>query len=141
MKITYVTPIKGELTDEEFEILKKYDEQIRTASESNFAKDIQTKDIDTIADIYSRLIGQQYKYNKNCSKCRLKLLQKISTYYLNKLNNGTERKEDNGPYREERKTESLLQEQWISGQSTEDQRNSKGTGKRKNKNPDSELVS
>lgn len=69
------------LTKEEFEYLKKFETQINTATKSDYMRGIQKADVEKIREIYSRLIGQNYVMNSSCSRCILKLIKLISSYY------------------------------------------------------------
>ena len=69
------------LTKEEFDYLKKFETQINTATKSDYMRGIQKADVEKIGKIYSRLIGQTYTFNSSCSRCILKLIKLISSYY------------------------------------------------------------
>lgn len=69
------------LTKEEFEYLQKFETQINTATKSDYMRGIQKADVEKIGKIYSRLIGQTYTFNSSCSRCILKLIKLISSYY------------------------------------------------------------
>ena len=69
------------LTKEEFEYLQKFETQINTATKSDYMRGIQKADVERIREIYSRLIGQKYVLNSSCSRCILKLIKSISSYY------------------------------------------------------------
>lgn len=67
---------------EDFEYLKQFEDRFLTATKSNYARSIQSKDVEKIRAIYSDINGQPYRMNSNCSACVLKLLQKVSPYYF-----------------------------------------------------------
>ena len=46
-----------------------------------YMRGIQKADVEKIGKIYSRLIGQTYTFNSSCSRCILKLIKLISSYY------------------------------------------------------------
>lgn len=75
--------METKLTKEEFEYLQKFETQINTATKSDYMRGIQKKDVERIREIYSRLIGQNYVMNSSCSRCILKLIKLISSYYYN----------------------------------------------------------
>lgn len=107
------------MTKEEFEYLSQFDDRFNTATKANYARAVQSKDVEKIRDIYSRLIGQPYKMNTNCSTCVLKLLQKLSKYYF-------EHGEKNS-----RETQESETEHNDVGQGNQEEGNSKKAGKRK----------
>lgn len=80
------------LTKEEFEYLKKFETQINTATKSDYMRGIQKADVEKIRGIYSRLIGQNYVMNSSCSRCILKLIKLISSYYYDGRENWEKRK-------------------------------------------------
>lgn len=69
------------LTKEEYEYLQKFEKQINTATKSDYMRGIQKADVEKIGNIYSRLIGHNYVFNSGCSRCILKLIKSISSYY------------------------------------------------------------
>lgn len=70
------------MKQEDFEYLKQFEDRFNTALKANYARGIQSKDVEKIRNIYSEIIGQPYKMNTSCSSCILKLLQKVSPYYF-----------------------------------------------------------
>ena len=111
------------LTKEEFEYLQRFDTQINTATKSDYMRGIQKADVEKIGKIYSRLIGQTYTFNSSCSRCILKLIKSISSYYYEFKSKDT-RKEAS------RKTDQNEGNRDAYRQGEESQGDSKETGKR-----------
>jgi hypothetical protein len=108
------------LTKDEYEYLKQFEDRFITATKSNYSRAIQSTDLKKITDIYSRLIGQTYRNNSNCSTCVLKLLQRLSKYYF-----------EYGTEENSRKAQKDETEYNDVRQGTEEEGNSKKAGKGK----------
>ncbi len=66
---------------EDYDYLKQFDNQINTATKSNYMRSIPIDCLTKIKEIYERLIGAKYETNLYCSVCVLKLIKLISKYY------------------------------------------------------------
>lgn len=71
-----------QLTDNELDILKKYEDRFRTAVFSEYARNIISTDLDRLLDIYNRVKGIKYKLNKSCSSCQLTFLKLIGRWWF-----------------------------------------------------------
>lgn len=120
------------LTNEEYIYLQQFEEHMRTAINNNYMRNIQTADIIKIGEIYTRLIGQTYRFNKNCGSCRLTLMKKIGAVYFAF---STQTKEVN-----DGKTSDRTEEPAAYGQNAEVERNNEGDKQRKDKRTNRKLV-
>lgn len=114
------------MKQEDFEYLKQFEDRFITALKANYARGIQSKDVEKIRSIYSEIIGQPYKMNTSCSSCILKLLQKISPYYY-EFKNGQSSKKNSGETKKEEGNSG------TDRYGTEEKGNPEETGKRKRK--------
>lgn len=113
------------MKQEDFEYLQQFEDRFLTATKSNYARSIQSKDVEKIKAIYSDIIGQPYRMNSSCSACVLKLLQKVSPYYF-EFKNEKERRE-----KESRKTDQTEGNSSTDRYGTKKEGDSETVGKRK----------
>lgn len=70
------------ISDEDFAFLSNYEDAFRTATESNYIKQaIGTANALRMKNIYSKLVGFEYKATMSCGKCVLNLVKRLSKFY------------------------------------------------------------
>jgi len=67
-------------TDEQFKRLSQWDENFRTATNSQWSRGIGS-DADIIQEIWNEVTGKQGHVDKSCGACVLRLLQEVGTAY------------------------------------------------------------
>lgn len=70
------------LTDEQFELLKKYEAQFRTAVNAKWANNPGTAALNQIHNVMVQLTGRNVRLNTSCSTCVLRLLTDMGTIYF-----------------------------------------------------------
>lgn len=120
----------AKLTQEQFEFLQKFEDRLISAVTAKYAVNILTADLLKIKDIYESIIEKHYTFNKNCSACRLKLLQRVAPYYFE-----FKKEVENG------KTSNLCEEPTTDGSHPQETRDNEGDKQRKNKKSNRGMVS
>lgn len=69
------------LTKEEINILSKYESNFRTAINANYTRNIPTKELEQLAEIYKRVTGSNNKICLHCSTQILALVTKLGKLY------------------------------------------------------------
>lgn len=92
-----------ELTKEQYDYLKQFDNRFITATKSDYCRNVQKKDVIKIKEIYEYIIEQEYRVNPSCGTCILNLIRKVAPIYFgyeeSKINKD---KEDSGIIESER---------------------------------------
>lgn len=70
------------LTDEQFQTLSKYEEQLRTAVRSRWARFPGTSAMHVIHNIKTQVTGHASRLNTSCSSCVLRLLTEMGNIYF-----------------------------------------------------------
>ena len=70
------------LTDEQYRILSKYEEQFRTAIKSRWARFPGTAAMHVIHNIKTQVTGHASRLNTSCSSCVLRLLTEMGNIYF-----------------------------------------------------------
>lgn len=71
------------LTKAQYEALKPYEKDIKSAYKNSFLRMIGS-DFLKVAEIYADIFGQELtKSQKNCNTCRLNALKKLGELYIN----------------------------------------------------------
>lgn len=70
------------MTDKDFEYCQKYELNLTTAVESDYARNMLRVEYEELMDIYNRTTGENFRTNLTCSHCCLKLLKKIGRLYF-----------------------------------------------------------
>lgn len=68
------------MTKEDKELLAKIKVQLRTALESDYARNIGSADMEKLKALWERMTGQRYPYNGSCSSCQLRLLKMVARW-------------------------------------------------------------
>lgn len=71
------------LTKKQKAALAKYEQNLRTATQSNFTRAMSQTAVQEVKQVYEQLTGQPYRMNKNCSACVLDLLKRTARLYFN----------------------------------------------------------
>ena len=71
-----------ELTKEQYEILKKYERNLKTAVYSDYSRNMMTKDLKTILGIYDDVTEIPHSISFSCGSCQLGLLKRIGKIYF-----------------------------------------------------------
>lgn len=90
------------LTQEDIKILSKYENNFRTAINANYTRNIPTKELEVLAEIYNRVSGNTSKICLNCSTQVLALVTKLGKLYNETIT--TEVKETKANGRNKRKS-------------------------------------
>lgn len=69
-----------ELTKDDKELLAKIQDQLKTALESDYARNIGTVTMEKLKALWERITGQKYPYNGSCSSCQLRLLKRVAQW-------------------------------------------------------------
>lgn len=69
-----------ELTTEDKELLKALETQLKTALESDYARNIGTSKMNALTALYERITGVKYPYRGSCSSCQLRLLKRVAQW-------------------------------------------------------------
>ena len=72
-----------QLTENEIDILKKYEDRMRTAVYSDYARNIISTDLERLRLIYNKALSVDYKLNKTCASCQLTFLKKLGEWWFN----------------------------------------------------------
>jgi hypothetical protein len=84
------------MTIKQYSVLKEYETQMRTASQSNFVRALGTQSRQKLAVIYKEIFGRESGFIGGCGSCMLKNLRELAVPYFefqNKLKN-KKKKED-----------------------------------------------
>lgn len=83
------------LTDEQFQVLSKYETQFRTAVKSRWARFPGTAALHEIHGIQRHVTGRATSLNTTCSTCVLRLLTEMGNiYFAEKAERDAQRKVD-----------------------------------------------
>lgn len=70
------------MTDEQFNILSKWEDNFRTALRSQWARHPGSSALLQIHQIYSALTGTSFRLNTTCQSCVLQELQRVGKLYF-----------------------------------------------------------
>ena len=70
------------MTQEQYNILSKYEDQFHTTIKSNYATGIQNSDFNIILKTYREITGDTYSYTSSCSACVLRLYRNCGNLYF-----------------------------------------------------------
>lgn len=70
------------LTLDQFNYLSTFEDRFKCALTSNYCRNVQSKDVMKIKEIYEGIIGQTYRMAGNCATCILNLMKKIGPIYF-----------------------------------------------------------
>lgn len=66
-------------------MLEKYEDRMRTAVGYDYARAVQSRDLDLLLDIWNRHHDTPYRMNKACSSCQLTFLKMLGRWYFDKI--------------------------------------------------------
>lgn len=69
-----------ELTVEDKYLLTILETPLKTALESDYARNIGTANMVKLRTLWERITGQKYPYNGSCASCQLRLLKKVAQW-------------------------------------------------------------
>lgn len=69
-----------ELTVEDKELLKSLETPLKTALESDYARNIGTSKMNALKALYERITGVKYPYTGSCASCQLRLLKRVAKW-------------------------------------------------------------
>lgn len=96
------------LTEDQFNYLSAFEDRFRCAITSNYCRNIQSKDVIKIREIYEGILGHTYVMSINCSTCILGLIKRIAPIYFEykeMINNGGEEQTSKRGRRKSKRTE------------------------------------
>ena len=70
------------LVDSEINMIKSYEDRLKTAVYSDYARNIISSDLEQLRLIYSKIIGKDYRLNKSCSVCQLNFLKLLGRWWF-----------------------------------------------------------
>lgn len=71
-----------ELLENEIDILKKYEDRLRTAYYSDYSRNVPSTDLNTLRNIYNKVMCTNYQFNMSCSTCQLNFLKRLGKWYF-----------------------------------------------------------
>lgn len=99
------------MTEEIFEILKKYDSQFNQIKSCNFCRIPGRNALQELNDVYMKLFNTSSKLLNGCSACIYEGLRKLSTEYFNEVSNRTEPKTVSASLSDKKKTRKINKSQ------------------------------
>lgn len=75
------------LTESEINMLKKYEDRMRTAVYSDYSRNIISSDLESLRNIYNKTHNTDYRLNKTCSVCQLNFLRLLGKWYFDNKEN------------------------------------------------------
>lgn len=70
------------LTESEINMLRKYEDRMRTAVYSDYSRNIISSDLESLRNIYNKIHNTDYRLNKTCSTCQLNFLRLLGKWYF-----------------------------------------------------------
>jgi len=75
--------MRNKFTPEQMQILSQWEQNMRTAIQSNYLRNVGRAAVKTISDIRARQLGVKEVYvNDSCASCILDLLQRVGKDYF-----------------------------------------------------------
>lgn len=68
------------LTKDDKELLAALETPLKTALESDYARNIGTSKMTALKALYERITGVKYPYTGSCSSCQLRLLKRVAQW-------------------------------------------------------------
>lgn len=69
------------MKQENYNYLKKFDDNMITASKAGYSRNISRKEIKRIVEIYKEETGREYNDNPYCSGCMVNILTELKGMY------------------------------------------------------------
>lgn len=74
------------MTKQDFNFLKNFDENFYTAIKSNFSRNISRSNLEKFSEIIEKETGKTINTNYNCGICCLNLIKKMAELYYAEKN-------------------------------------------------------
>ena len=71
---------------EDYNILKKYEQNFNTAIYHNYTRNIPIKELDILLGVYERNTNRKYNLCKHCTSSILAFIKVIGNMYFNEVN-------------------------------------------------------
>lgn len=68
------------LTEDDIKFLDSIAGKIETATKQDYARNLQTNQVERLKIIYKKMYGQDYVGSSSCSTCQLRLLKKVGNW-------------------------------------------------------------
>lgn len=81
---------RNNMTQEDIKYLKQFENNFRTAINSNYSRNIIKKDLEKMLGIYKRVTGRDYTLCTHCTTSILTFLRLIGEVYFDTVQKGNE---------------------------------------------------
>lgn len=71
-----------QLTDNEIDMILKFEDRLKTAVFADYARNVISNDLERLRQIYSKVIGSDYKLNGSCASCQLNFLKQMGRWWF-----------------------------------------------------------
>lgn len=71
-----------QLTDNEIDVIEKYEDRMRTAVFSGYSRGVISPDLERLRLIYNKVKGIDYSLNKSCAACQLTFLTAFGRWWF-----------------------------------------------------------
>lgn len=71
-----------QLTDNEIDMILKFEDRLKTAVFADYARNVISSDLECLRQIYSKVIGSDYKLNGSCASCQLNFLKQMGRWWF-----------------------------------------------------------
>lgn len=71
-----------QLTDNEIDVIEKYEDRMRTAVFSGYSRGVISPDLERLRLIYNKVKGIDYNLNKSCATCQLTFLTAFGRWWF-----------------------------------------------------------
>lgn len=71
-----------QLTDNEIDVIEKYEDRMRTAVFSGYSRGVISSDLERLRLIYNKVKGIDYSLNKSCAACQLTFLTAFGRWWF-----------------------------------------------------------
>lgn len=62
--------------------MSTFEDRFKCALNSNYCRNLQTRDVVKLREIYEGIIGEPYRMSVNCSTCILNLVKRLAPIYF-----------------------------------------------------------
>lgn len=71
-----------QLSDNEIDVIEKYEDRMRTAVFSGYSRGVISPDLERLRLIYNKVKGIDYSLNKSCATCQLTFLTAFGRWWF-----------------------------------------------------------
>lgn len=71
-----------QLTDNEIDVIERYEDRMRTAVFSGYSRGVISPDLERLRLIYNKVKGIDYSLNKSCATCQLTFLTAFGRWWF-----------------------------------------------------------